>query len=94
MPLSSIELQQVPSLSRRRHGFDSRTGRQIPQHLPDPTLYHAADAFLNGLFWTVRDLDTWEKRVHRLVLRVPVFVFHNFGLPVYRHSKIRIAKQL
>jgi hypothetical protein len=27
MPLSSIELQQVASLSRRRHGFDSRTGR-------------------------------------------------------------------
>jgi hypothetical protein len=29
MPLSFLELQQVASLSRRRHGFDSRTGRQI-----------------------------------------------------------------
>ena len=28
MPLSSIELQLVASLSRRRHGFDSRTGHQ------------------------------------------------------------------
>ena len=28
MRQSSLELQQVASLSRRRHGFDSRTGRQ------------------------------------------------------------------
>jgi len=35
MPQSSLELQQVASLSRRRHGFDSRTGRQFPQHFRD-----------------------------------------------------------
>jgi len=29
MPLSSVELQKVPSLSRRRNGFDSRTGRHL-----------------------------------------------------------------
>jgi hypothetical protein len=29
MPLSFIELQSVASLSRRRHGFDSRTGRHL-----------------------------------------------------------------
>jgi len=33
MPQSFVELQQVGSLSRRRHGFDSRTGRQIPKVL-------------------------------------------------------------
>ena len=74
--------------------FDSRTGRQIPQHFQDPQRYLTADAFLNGLFWTVREPGYVGERVQRLVLRVPVFVFHNFGLPVYRHSKIRIAKQL
>ena len=40
------------------------------------------------------NLDTWEKRVHRLVLRVPVLVSPNFGVPVHRDPKIRIAKQL
>src|SRR2546429_2666045 len=33
MLLSFIELQSVASLSRRRHGFDSRTGRQILKNL-------------------------------------------------------------
>ena len=76
MPRSSIELPYVPSLSRRRHGFDSRTGRQFPQHFQDPRGCLAADAFLNGLMWTCVDLDTREKRAHNLVLRVPVFVSH------------------
>ena len=31
MPRRYGELQQVASLSRRRHGFDSRTGRQFPE---------------------------------------------------------------
>ncbi len=33
MPQVSFELPQIASLSRRRHGFDSRTGRQLLQLL-------------------------------------------------------------
>ncbi len=84
MPLSSIELQQVASLSRQQHGFDSRTGRQIPQHFHDPRGCLAADAFLNGLLWTCVDLDTREKRAHNLVLRVPLFVLHNLCIVTLR----------
>src|SRR5947199_5037822 len=36
MPRSYIKLQYVASLSRRRHGFDSRTGRQFFQSLASP----------------------------------------------------------
>jgi len=75
MPLSYIELQQVASLSRRRHGFDSRTGRQTPQQFHDPCGCLAADAFLNGLVWTCVGRNTREKRAHNLVLRLPVSFF-------------------
>jgi hypothetical protein len=33
MPQVSFEFLQIASLSRRRHGFDSRTGRQSPKNL-------------------------------------------------------------
>jgi len=33
MPQVSFEFLQIASLSRRRHGFDSRTGRQHPYSL-------------------------------------------------------------
>jgi hypothetical protein len=35
MPQVSFEFLQIASLSRRRHGFDSRTGRQYCQSLSE-----------------------------------------------------------
>ena len=75
MPLSYIELQQVASLSRRRHGFDSRTGREFLNIFEIFARRCAAEVFLNGLLWTCVGRNTREKRAHNLVLRLPVSFF-------------------
>ena len=48
MPQVSFEFLKIASLSRRRHGFDSRTGRQIPSAFLIFSNVEIVKRFLNG----------------------------------------------
>src|SRR5262249_28325770 len=48
MPQVSVEFLQIASLSRRRHGFDSRTGRQYCQSLTDIAVFANADSLIDA----------------------------------------------
>ena len=48
MPLSSVELQSIASLSRRRHGFDSRTVRQYSKDASESPFEKLTDFLLDN----------------------------------------------
>jgi hypothetical protein len=55
MPQVSFEFLQIASLSRRRHGFDSRTGRQTYQSFTKKAL--VLDQFMKSLPFGVSATD-------------------------------------